>query len=189
MIILVTGTPGVGKTTVAKQLAKKYNLAYFSVSQFIIQNKLYVSYDELRQTYNIDDSVIEEVNREVERLHDVVVETIYPSLLDRADKVIVLRKNPTKLYEELMERGWSELKVAENVEAEVLGVVSQEAKDWFQEACEIDVSERKVDEVVSMIERGECDKDVDWLSYPGIEDLLLKLDKIITSYGNLYHNE
>ncbi|EWG08258.1 MAG: nucleotide kinase-like protein [Candidatus Aramenus sulfurataquae] len=189
MIILVSGTPGVGKTTVAMEIAKRYNLSYFSVSQFIIENKLYVSYDEERQTYNIDDSVIEKVNMEVERLRNVVVETIYPSLLDRADKVIVLRKNPLKLYEELKRRKWNDLKVAENVEAEILGVVSQEAKDWFQSVCEIDVSEKTIDEVISMVEKGECDKDVDWLSSPEVEDLLLKLDKIITSHDNVYHNE
>ncbi|NON62064.1 adenylate kinase family protein, partial [Acidianus sp. RZ1] len=137
MIILVTGTPGVGKTSVAKEIARKLSLEYVHVSEFVLKNNLFSSYDPVRETYEIDDEVVARSLNEYLKTKDAVVESVYPSLLDNADLVIVLRRNPLSLYEELKERGWPELKVAENVEAEAIGYVLQEAMDWFGNACQV----------------------------------------------------
>lgn len=179
MKIIITGTPGVGKTAVAKLLAARLSYEYFHVSSFIIQNKLYSSYDSIRQTYNIDeDRVIQKLNDFLKDKDKIVIETIYPSLIDQADKVIVLRRHPVVLYQELKNRGWNELKVAENVEAEAIGVILQEAIDWFGSPCQIDTTNRTVEEVVEMIFNEKCEE-VDWLSDLGVQDLLVKLDRVI----------
>jgi len=117
MRILISGTPGVGKTEISKIIALKFNFSYFSISNFILENKLYTSYDTIRETYNIDDTIIEKINDYINKIDNVVIETIYPSLIDNADKIIVLRKNPFILYKVLKDRHWGDLKIAENVEA------------------------------------------------------------------------
>lgn len=179
MKIVITGTPGVGKTVVAKLLSSKLSYQYFHVSSFIIQNNLYSSYDPLRQTYNIDeDKVVKEINKFLQEKNNIVIETIYPSLIDYADKVIVLRRNPLSLFQELKSRGWNDIKVAENVESEALGVVLQEAIDWFGNPCQIDTTNRKVEEVVNMILDEKCEN-IDWLSDKKVQDLLFKLDRIV----------
>lgn len=179
MKIIITGTPGVGKTSVAKLLASKLSYEYFHVSSFVIENKLYTSYDPVRQTYNIDeDKVVKVLNEYLEKKGNVVIETIYPSLIDKADEIIVLRRNPVILYQELIKRGWSDIKVAENVEAEAIGVILQEALDWFGKVCQIDTTNRTIEEVIERIMNHECEE-IDWLLDSDVQDLLFKLDKII----------
>ena len=53
-VIAVTGTPGTGKTTFSKKLAKKLNFYYIDVNQIISKYKLSEGYDRKRQTKIID---------------------------------------------------------------------------------------------------------------------------------------
>ncbi|WP_221290676.1 adenylate kinase family protein [Stygiolobus caldivivus] len=180
MIIVVSGTPGVGKSTVANALAKKLNIKLIHLSSFLIQNKAYSEFDEKRETYIIDEEKTELlVNQLLLKEKDLVIETIYPALVTRADKVIVLRRNPLILYEELKKRGWNELKVAENVEAEILGIVSREASESFSKVCEIDTSNKSLDEILDKIEKEMCEK-IDWLGDEKVQLLLFELDKVIS---------
>ena len=52
--IAVTGTPGTGKTTIAKKLAKRLDFYYLDVNRFIKRNKLYEGYDKRRKTKIVD---------------------------------------------------------------------------------------------------------------------------------------
>ncbi len=181
MIILVTGTPGVGKTTVAKKLAEVLKINYLHVSSFVIERKLYTEYDPIRQSFVIDeDKVIEELNKYIQG-KDLVIETIYPSLISKADKVVVLRKNPLLLYDELKMRGWNDIKIAENVMSEALDVILSEALETFSEEkiCQIDVTSKTVDKVVNAILSWKCENNPNWLADPKIQDLIFFLDKII----------
>jgi broad-specificity NMP kinase len=45
--IIVTGTPGTGKTTLAKKLSKKLKYAYIDVNNVIKENKLKEGYDRI----------------------------------------------------------------------------------------------------------------------------------------------
>jgi adenylate kinase len=180
VIIVVTGTPGTGKSTVAKTLASRYGLRYVNVSEFAISHKLYTEYDEETRSYVIDE---EKLSEELEKFigkEGAVVETIYPSLVRSADRVLVLRRNPKDLWEELERRGWPIRKVAENVEAELLGVVSQEAKENFSDVCEIDVTDKSVDQVIELFETRKCES-VDWMNEPGIEDVLERIYRALNS--------
>lgn len=184
MIILISGTPGTGKSVVSKLLKEKLGEGYviFHLSSFLIQNRAYTEYDEERQTYIIDEEKAEKLLGDFFKTHkDVIVETVYPGLVPKADKVIVLRRNPLTLYEELKRRGWSELKVAENVMAEILGSVSEEAKEYFDNYCELDTTNKSWEDVVEKVLKGECES-VDWLSDERVQQLLLSLDKIISQY-------
>jgi adenylate kinase len=53
-IFLLSGTPGTGKTTIASQLAKRFNWVVFNLGDFIISNNLYVAEDVSRDTKVID---------------------------------------------------------------------------------------------------------------------------------------
>ncbi|MGV8141271.1 MAG: AAA family ATPase [Candidatus Woesearchaeota archaeon] len=56
MIIAVSGTPGVGKTYIAKKLSKASGskLKYFDLNKHIRDNRLYDSYDKKAKTYDVD---------------------------------------------------------------------------------------------------------------------------------------
>src|SRR3989338_4836918 len=53
-VIIVTGTPGTGKTAVAKRIAKEKGYKYVDVKKIIEENKLKEKYDKKRQTYDVD---------------------------------------------------------------------------------------------------------------------------------------
>ena len=52
--VIVTGTPGTGKTTIAKKLAKKLNYHYIDVNKLISKYKLAEGYDRKRKTKIVD---------------------------------------------------------------------------------------------------------------------------------------
>jgi adenylate kinase len=90
---------------------------------------------------------------------------------DDVDICFVLRCDPYLLYDRLSRKGFSEDKVLENVQAEILDIVLGEAVSLCgsEKVVQIDVSMgvgEKVDEVVEMIKRGESilSDSVDWLS-------------------------
>ena len=187
MIIIITGTPGTGKSAITSLLSAKLGYEKLNVSSFLIQNKVFSEYDELRHSYIIDEDKAKELLALTIK-DNVVIETIYPSLISKADKVVVLRRDPRVLYKELIERGWNELKVAENVMAEALGVVSSEAKENFTNVCEIDTTNKKPEDVVEQILKNKCEE-IDWLNINEISDLLILLDKIISYYEDTNINE
>src|SRR3989338_2311031 len=52
--VIITGTPGTGKTTLAKKLAKKLNYPYIDVNKIVKENKLDREYDKKRKCYAVD---------------------------------------------------------------------------------------------------------------------------------------
>ena len=52
--IIVTGTPGTGKTALSKRLAKKLNFYYIDANKIIFEYKLSDGYDRKRKTKIID---------------------------------------------------------------------------------------------------------------------------------------
>jgi adenylate kinase len=63
MIIAISGTPGVGKTYIAKKLAKavKERLEYFDLNRYVKENKVYDSYDKKAKTYDVDIKVLKKI--------------------------------------------------------------------------------------------------------------------------------
>ena len=61
--ILITGTPGTGKTTICKELADASGLNYYNISELAMENKFYCNYDEELQSWELDeDKIIDEID-------------------------------------------------------------------------------------------------------------------------------
>ncbi|MEM4637889.1 MAG: AAA family ATPase [Candidatus Woesearchaeota archaeon] len=54
MIITITGTPGTGKTYIAKKVAEKTNFRYLNLNKIIKKEKLYERYDKKAKTYDVE---------------------------------------------------------------------------------------------------------------------------------------
>ncbi|MEM2790499.1 MAG: adenylate kinase family protein, partial [Thermofilaceae archaeon] len=128
-IILIGGTPGVGKTTVAKRVAESIGGKYINVAELAVGEGLVVSYDAERGAYIIDDARVRERLRQVARERLIIVDTHVASAVPQEELyvAVILRLDPRELEVRLRSRGYPKWKVLENVQAEVLDACLVEA--------------------------------------------------------------
>jgi len=175
IVIVISGVPGVGKSIIATRLAERLKAKVINLSKFIIDNKLYVSYDNDRKTYIIDEEkTIAKIREFIENYKDeyLIIEGHYGEIVPKeyVNLFFVLRLHPLVLYERLKERMWDEKKIKENVAAEILGVPTANAISVLGEhrICEINVTNMDLDNVVNrileIIKHGRCEKKefIDW---------------------------
>lgn len=135
-IIIVTGTPGTGKTTVAKKLAKKYHGRYVDVNAVIRKQHLNEGYDLKRKTRIIDTNKLNKVligiikgakkNKEI-----LVIDSHLSHYLPAkyVDKCIATKTGLKRLRQRLLRRGYHKEKVQENLECEIFDICLMEAKE------------------------------------------------------------
>ena len=174
--ILVTGTPGVGKTTVSHKLASKLDALYISITELVKKQKLITGIDENRQTLIADTKKVSKQLQEIlaNTEGSIIIEGHYAvDVVPKKDvnTVFVLRRDPRELKSALENRGYEEKKLWENLAAEILDVCLWDALSacGVDKVCEIDVSGKTVEAVVEEImmvleKRKECRHGiVDWL--------------------------
>ncbi len=147
MKIALTGTPGVGKTSVAKELKKR---GYDVLSINDIADEFVVGYDEERQSKIVDEDALNEYIKKIREKGLMFIEGHLSHLLD-VDAVIILRCNPEELKKRLAKKGWNERKIRENLEAEALDIILDRALEKHEKIWEIDVTEKSVSETANEI--------------------------------------
>jgi adenylate kinase len=153
--ILLTGTPGVGKTTISHKLASKLEIADIGINELVKSKKFITGKDENRQTLVAD---MERVSRQLRETiakveGSIIIEGHYVvDVVPRkfVNKVFVLRRNPLELKSILENRGYVKKKLWENLAAEILDVCLGDALSacGADKVCEIDVSGKTVETVV-----------------------------------------
>ena len=134
--IIVTGTPGTGKTTFAKMLAKEIGAEYVALTQFVSERKLYTGFDRERE------SRIVNLARVYANLNRLLLRTRRPTIVDThipegiipkglVKIAFVLRCHPRILERRLSKKKWKLSKIRENVLAEMLDVCLINAVKWF----------------------------------------------------------
>ncbi|MEM5804422.1 MAG: adenylate kinase family protein [Candidatus Aenigmatarchaeota archaeon] len=163
MIIAVTGTPGTGKTVAARLLARRLGCELLELNREIVKRKMYSSYDRKRRTFVADMAKVRAFVRQYAKGRACLIVDSHLSHDLKADKVIVLRCRPDVLAKRLKARGWPVAKVRENVEAEMFGVISEEARGY-----EIDTTRLTPRRAAAEMERvlktkGKGYKRIDWV--------------------------
>lgn len=86
MKILIIGTVGTGKTTLAKEMSKKYNIKYYEIDSIVHNDK-----DKGRKrTEEEQDIIIENINKRENWIIEGVLRKNLRYLLNTADKIIYL---------------------------------------------------------------------------------------------------
>jgi adenylate kinase len=157
-VILITGTPGVGKTTVSRSLASKLDAVYISLAELVERERLISGVDKARETLIADtDRVSKRMQGLIKSSEcDVIVDGHYAvDVVATKDVhiVFVLRRDPSELKSVMENRGFKETKLWENIAAEILDVCLWDAVSvcGSDKVCEIDVSGRRIEDVVKDI--------------------------------------
>ncbi|KAE8132191.1 DUF1671-domain-containing protein [Aspergillus pseudotamarii] len=148
--VIITGTPGVGKTVHCEQLAQDTGLRHLSINQVAKDRDCFESYDEELETWIVDeDKLLDAVEDEMLQgglLIDWHACDLFPK--SWIDLVVVLRCPSTSLlYDRLSSRGYKQAKLQENLDAEIFGVLFEEAREAFDEEVVVELTSEKDDDV------------------------------------------
>jgi len=168
MKISISGTPCSGKTEVSKFLSKKLNYKLIQVNELAEKLNAFTGYDKKRECKILD---MDKLEKEINKIKGNVIIEGHTSHLFPMDIVIALRCNPEVLKKRLEKRYPSNpSKVQENLEAEILGVITSEAIMYNKRVYEIETSGKKPEQVLDDIFRilkGEDERfkvgKIDWL--------------------------
>ena len=192
-VILITGTPCVGKTTVAQQLTAKLDALYINLTEFANKHSLTLGEDKQRKTTIIDEQKmrkkISETIDATEKTTTIIIDGHYaPAVVPKryATRIFVLRRNPIELRKFMEKNGFSGAKLWENLASEILDVCLVETlrEHAKEKVCELDVTGKTVENVTREIlavldDRKKCFVGcVDWLGMlekEGITDEYLKI--------------
>lgn len=159
-VIVVTGSPGTGKTIFAKRLAKRIGANYIPLTKFISKHKLYMGFDRERKARVVDLTRAHASMRNVLSRSTglTVVDTHIPEGIipkEVVKRVFVLRCHPRILEMRLGKRKWKPSKVRENVLAEMLDsclTAAVECYGWGR-VTQLDTSHASVVSCVATAER------------------------------------
>ncbi|MBI4019745.1 MAG: adenylate kinase family protein [Candidatus Aenigmarchaeota archaeon] len=151
MIIAVTGTPGKGKTTIGRLLARELEYGFISLNDLARKKGFYCGYDRKRRAKIVDIGLL---GKEIGQMagKNAVIESHYAHEMP-CDIIIVLRAKPKELIKRGKKKGWWKGKIAENVQAEIMEVCKSEALERGKPVMEFDTTGRSPGNVVREIIR------------------------------------
>ena len=160
--ILVTGTPGCGKTSTASLIAEKLDMHHVNIGNVIKEKKCHLEYDAALDTHVLDEEKlldILEVDFDTDHISGGVVADYHACELFPErwfDLVLVLRADTEVLYDRLTERGYSEKKRNENMQCEIMRVVFDEAMESYEPEIVQELSNNTIEEMDQNVDRVEA---------------------------------
>ena len=189
-VILITGTPCTGKTTIAKALTARLHAEYINLTDYAKTYNLTLGEDKERNTLIIDEKKMHTKLAQTINTADkanIIVDGHYAAAVtptELVSNVFVLRRNPKELKQFMEKCGFEGAKLWENLSAEILDVCFVEALQTQPgKVCELDATGKTVEAIVSemmdVLEKGKkCYTGfVDWLGmleHEGLTDQYLK---------------
>jgi adenylate kinase len=128
-IIIISGTPGCGKTSIANELSKLIDARIFSLNELAVSDDFSFEYDKERKTYIVDFKIfLPYILKKIKTLQKkdnkfLIVESHFSDIIPNKliDYIFVLRCDPDELAKRLKIKNFNLNKITENVQSEILG--------------------------------------------------------------------
>ena len=165
MFVVISGTPGTGKTVIAKLLAKKLKARLIDTNYLVKKYKIPMKNDRKRKTKIIDQNKLAKAAAKEKGL---VVFEGHMAHFAKSDLTVILRASPKELQKRLKKKKWSKKKIRENVEAEAIDTIVSECK---YNCMEMDTTKQTATKIVAIImkiikspslQAKYCPGQVDW---------------------------
>ncbi|KZT06841.1 P-loop containing nucleoside triphosphate hydrolase protein [Laetiporus sulphureus 93-53] len=156
-VIIITGTPGTGKTTHAQLLVQEspIPLQHINVGEWVKEKGLYEEYDEEWQSYTVDEDKLVDELEPLASAGGIILDwhtsEVFPERW--ADLVVVLRCDHTRLWDRLEKRNYPLKKIQENNEAEIMEVVLDEARSSYPPEIVVELRSENTEDLEANVAR------------------------------------
>lgn len=154
--VLITGTPGTGKTTLCQMLAERLpEFEVVDVGGLVKTHGFHEGFDVDFQTHILDeDKLLDHMEPLMEtggKIVDFHSCEIFPERW--FELVIVLRCTTESLYERLIARNYVEKKINENMQCEIMQVVLESARESYDEQIVQELQSDTTDDMEVNVQR------------------------------------
>ena len=168
MSIVITGNPGVGKHTVTKKIVQLKKFQILDINKIALEAGIYEKKDN---TLDVDVSKLKKILKNKVTEKSLIVGHLAPYVLTKSQvtKVIILRKSPYKLASIYKKRKYPSKKIKENLESEILGIITNDAIKKFgktktyQIDTTLDSISKTVKRILKILDGKIEDDEIDWL--------------------------
>ena len=168
MSFVITGNPGVGKHTIAKEVGKILNLPIIDINEIAKEFDLL---EKMNETNDVDVVKLKKLLKDKVKNTCIVIGHLAPYVLDSDQiiKAIVLRKNPYDLIPIYEKRNYSKDKIKDNIGSEVLGIIFYDSiSKWEQKTLQLNITNQSekesIQKVIELIHGKIQSDEVDWLT-------------------------
>ncbi|VVC04852.1 Putative adenylate kinase [Candidatus Bilamarchaeum dharawalense] len=166
MRIIITGTPGTGKSTISKSLAKELKLELVDIKKIVMAKKL------SNKKHEVDIRKLVGAMRSLKNKKNYLVEGhLACEFFIPADFIIVLRTHPRVLQKRLKKRKYNKKKIQENIMTEMLDYCTQRVIQIYKKKpLELDTSRRSPSSSIEEIKKAikQKKKKIDSVDYSSL---------------------
>ncbi len=136
MKILITGTPGTGKTAIARKLAKKLNFKLINEKNFALKTK---TGKKKGKEIEIDTKKFQKkINELLKDKKNIIIEGhVLCEMKIKADLVFLLRTKRALLEKRLKKKGYNEIKIQDNLFCEETDYCKKKTLKNYKKVIEV----------------------------------------------------